>query len=185
VVAKEEEVRKGEETAAVRDREAESAVVAAAVAAKKRQEEEIAEALAKKLQEETVAGKGKVGAVQGSVSLLESTIPVQGGAEAQVKLACAGAATCKGKLTLLTRGPAKKGRSGKAETIGTSSFSISAGRTATVELKLNATGRALIVADHGRLAATLTVLKFAPAPSRAEAVGVHLQERNSHDSVKK
>ena len=183
-VAKEEEIRKGEEAITVRDREAESAAVAAAEAVQKRQEEEIVEALAKKLQEETVAGKGKVGATQGSVSLLESTIPVQGSAEARVKLACAGTATCKGKLTLLVQGPAKKGKSGKPEKIGTSSFSISAGGKATVELKLNATGCALLVANHRRLVATLTVLKSAPAPSRAEAVSVRLQGRNGHDNVK-
>ena len=111
--AREAEVRKNEEGAAVRDREAEAAVLAAAAFAAKRQEEEIADALARKLQEETSAGKNEGAATQGSVSLLGSTIAVQGGAEAQVKLACSGTSTCKGKLTLLAKGTAKKGRSAK------------------------------------------------------------------------
>jgi hypothetical protein len=100
----------------------------------------------------------------GGVSLDGFTIAVQNSGEAQAKLTCAGTGTCAGKLTLTMKGSARKGKETKrkAQTIGTASFSIPAGKTATVTLTLNAAGRALLSADHGRLSATLTLLKSAP-----------------------
>jgi hypothetical protein len=50
--------------------------------------------------------------------------------------------TCGGKLTLTGKSTPKTGKKAKTETIGTSSFSIPAGKTVTVRLTLNATGRA-------------------------------------------
>ncbi len=183
--AKEKEVKKNEEASDARSREAESAALAAeaaAAAASKRLEEEFSEALAEKLQESSLTGSG--GSPDG-VSLAGSIIDVRDGADAQIKLACAGTVACGGKLTLLSRAATKKGDRGRAQTIGTASFSIAAGRKATVELKLNTIGRALIAAARGRLAATLTVLQSKPAPSRAHADSVRLQERTGRGGAKR
>lgn len=139
---------------------------AAELAAKKKQEEEAA---AKK-RKETEA----VATPTGGVSLAGSTIDIQSGGAAAVKLTCTGAGTgtCHGKLTLIV----KKGKKTQSKTtrIATATFSISAGKTATVELKFNAAGRALLDAPQGRLSATPTILKSSPAPSQTHAENVQL-----------
>jgi hypothetical protein len=60
-------------------------------------------------------------------------------------------------------------------------FSIPPGKSATVELKLNAAGRALLKAGHGRLSARLRILKLSPAPSQTHSDGVHLVQRRAHE----
>jgi hypothetical protein len=60
------------------------------------------------------------------------------------------------------------------KTIGRARFSISAGKTAEVRLTLNATGRALLNADHGRLSASLAILKSSPTPSQTHTETVQL-----------
>ena len=116
----------------------------------------------------------------GHVSLVGTQIATTSGGEATVKLTCTGTGTCRGKLTLTvkTRGRDGKRRS-KTTTIGTASFSIAAGKTATVKLTLNGTGRALLSADHGRLSASLTVAKSSPAPSQTHTETVELAQRKA------
>ncbi len=115
----------------------------------------------------------------GHVSLAGTQITTTRGGEATIKLTCTGTGTCRGKLTLTvkTRNGGRKRRS--KTTIGTASFSITAGKTATVKLTLNGTGRALLSADHGRLSASLTVLKSSPAPSQAHTETLHLVQRKA------
>jgi hypothetical protein len=110
------------------------------------------------------------------VALGESTITIQNGG-AEVRLTCDGTGMCRGKLALTAKGTAKKGKKVKAETIGTASFSLPWGTTATVRLMLNAAGKALLSADHGRLGAKLSILKSSPAPSQARTYSVHLTQR--------
>lgn len=145
----------------------------AAAAAKKKQEEE--EVASKKKQEEEAAAA----AVTGSVSLDGSTITVLSSGEALVKLTCGGTGTCSGKLTLTAKSTPKKGKKPKTETIGTASFSIPARKTATGEFKLNGAGRALLSAVHGRLSATLTILKSLPTPSQTHTENVRLLQRKA------
>jgi alpha-tubulin suppressor-like RCC1 family protein len=153
----------------------------AAAATKKHQEEETA-AARKKNEEEVAAAKKKQAeetAAGGKVSLDGTTLTVHSGKDAAVKLTCTATATCAGKLTLTVKGTAKKGKKPKTETIGAAGFSIPAGKTATVKLKLNATGRALLGDDHGRLSASLTILKSAPAPSQTHTESVHLAQQKA------
>ncbi len=63
-------------------------------------------------------------------------------------------------------------------------FSVPADKTATMKLTLNALGRALLSADHGRLSATLTVLKFLPVPSQTHTENVHLVREKSRSKAK-
>jgi hypothetical protein len=148
-------------------------------AARKKQE---AAAAARKKREEEVAA-----AATASVSPDGSTITVQSTGAALLKLTCTGTSTCAGKLTLTTKSPANKGKKTKAktETIGTAAFSIPAAKTATVDVTLDGAGRALLSAAHGRLGATLTVLKSSPAPARTLSESVHLVRTRAHGKAKK
>ncbi len=117
----------------------------------------------------------------GSTSLDGSTISVQRNHEALIKLTCTGTATCSGRLTLMVKRTTGKGkkRHTKTQTIGTATFSIAAGKSETVKLTLNGTGRAVLSAAHGHLSATLTILKASPSPSNTQTHGVHLAQQKT------
>jgi PKD repeat protein len=129
-------------------------------------------------------------AVTGSLSLDGSTLTVQSSGKALLKLTCAGAGTCSGKLTLTAKGTARKGKGGKkakaeTKTIGTATFSVSAGKTIAVELMLNVAGRALLSADHGRVSANMAILELAPSPENTQTTAVHLAQEKAHGEAKK
>ncbi len=110
-----------------------------------------------------------------TVSLLTARITTSNHGFATAKLTCTGTGTCRGLLTLLEKAKDRdKNKQSKATTIGTGSFSIPAGATATVKLTLNTRGRALLSADHGRLSATLTILKSSPVPAQTRSEDVRL-----------
>jgi hypothetical protein len=127
-----------------------------------------------------ISGAGNASSPPGGVSLAGTRISTTRAGEAAVELRCAGPLTCHGKLTLTVprnegkRGKGHRGESKQTETIGTAGFAIPAGRTVTVELKLGATGRALLGVDRGRLAASLTILKSVPLPSQTHSENVQL-----------
>jgi hypothetical protein len=106
------------------------------------------------------------------VSLVGAHIAKASRGVAPVKLTCVGTGTCQGKLILRYRSPAKKGKRARTEILGKANFSVQAGRTVTVELTLDADGRALLEAGHRRLNATLIVLQTSPgsATTHNEAV---------------
>lgn len=155
---------------------------AAVAVIEKRQEEEAA--TRRRQEEESIGSMYQVGetAATGSVSLEGSTINAQSNGDAKFKLACAGTGTCAGELTLTVKSTNKKG---KTKRISTAQFSISAGKTATVVLKLDASGRALLAAAHGHLSAMLTILKSYPAPSQTHTVSVRLIQQRTHVKTKK
>ncbi len=160
----------------------------AEVAAIKKSEEESAALIARKHQEEEVfdlATKELLeGSAVGGVTLDGSVIAVESGG-ARVKLTCTATGGCGGKLTLSAKGMTKKGRKAKTETIGTTSFSIPRSVTTTVRLALNASGKALLGANHGRLTSTLSLLKSLPKPSQARTYTVHLVQRTIRGRSKK
>jgi hypothetical protein len=114
-----------------------------------------------------------------------SSITVQSSGEAIVKLACAGTARCSGKLTLTVKRATKKGEKAKTETIGTATFSIPPNETTSIKVTLSAAGKALLSVDHGRLGATLSILKSSPAPSQTHTDSVHLVQQKAHGTAKK
>jgi hypothetical protein len=148
-----------------------------AAAAMKRQEE----AAAKKKQEEA-----KI-AVAGSVSLTGSVLSVHSGGKASVKLTCTGTASCTGKLTLTitSKGRGKHGKKAKTETIGMAAFSIPAGKTGVVTIKLTAAGRALLQAGHGKLSASLTIVKSSPVPASTKRESVTLVQKQATKAKKR
>jgi hypothetical protein len=106
---------------------------------------------------------------------------VQSNGEAAVKLACRGTVTCRGKVTLAVNstitGDTKK--HSKMETIGTGTFSIPAGKAATIKIAIRSLRRALLgrtlLRGHGqRLRASLTILKSSPLPAKTQNVNVYL-----------
>jgi hypothetical protein len=147
--------------------------------ARERREEEEA-AAAKKRQEAKIA-------VASSVSLTESALIVRSGGKGSVKLACTGTAPCTGKLTLTvtSKGKGKHGKKAKAETIGTAAFSIPAGKSGVVTIKLTAAGRALLKAGHGKLSASLTILKSSPAPASTARETVQLVQKKATKGKKR
>ncbi|HTA32323.1 MAG TPA: IPT/TIG domain-containing protein [Solirubrobacteraceae bacterium] len=110
------------------------------------------------------------------VSLLSARIAVQGHARALVKLKALGAGTCRGTLTLKVKLKSAKKRP-RSKSIAAVSFSLAAGKLASVKLALNAYGRALLRAGHGHLTANLLVLKSAPTPAQARTAKVRLTRR--------
>lgn len=101
------------------------------------------------------------------------------GRTALVRLICHAAATCHGTLALTTRRRiARHGKRGKRTVpIGTASFTVPAEHTATIKLRLNAAGRNLIKAAHGRLSCQLTIDERTPGPPRIAHVNVRLAAR--------
>jgi hypothetical protein len=117
-----------------------------------------------------------------SVSLASTGITVQRGRVSLVQLECLGAASCNGKLTLSAKIATKaKGAKKHSHTIaiGTANFSISGDETETVKLDINATGRALLSADHGRLSASLAILELAPSPENTLTKAVRLVQQQA------
>jgi hypothetical protein len=169
----------------------EEAAIASASTAKKRAEEAAEIASQQRLEaeinhiyeEEAAAAAAAAGT--GSVSLDGSIISVQVSGATGVKLKCTGTRTCGGKLALTVKGAAKKGKKAKIETVGVADFSVPSGTTETVKLALNAAGKALLRADHGHLAATLSIVKSSPSPSQTLAYGVDLVQQKARGKAKK
>jgi hypothetical protein len=113
-----------------------------------------------------------------NVSLVSPAITVQRNGRAAVKLSCTGTVKCAGSLKLTTKTrPRKRRHPGKTEIIAISKFAVAPDTTAMIELKLNAAGRSLLKAAHGRLSASLTVTETSPAPSHINKQSVRLTQR--------
>ncbi len=95
-----------------------------------------------------------------TLSLASESVGVARNGDALVKVDCTGTASCRAKLTLKAKMAVQvKGkRTLRTVTIGTRAFlSVLAGKTATAQIKLNATGRKLL-SDHGHLKAELALV---------------------------
>ncbi len=111
-----------------------------------------------------------------TVALAGSAISVSAKGAAAVKLSCSGAATCSGSLTIVAKTP---GRHGRRVRIGTASFSIAAGASGAVAVRLTAVGRSLLRSGHGHLGASLTIAKSSPVPATELTRAVRLSQKRS------
>jgi len=123
-----------------------------------------------------------------TVSLLSRKVSVYSGRWAVLKLELRG--RCRGRLKLIAKALAttitKRSRKrSKASIIATATFSILAGKTSIVRLELNAPGRSLLAAHHGRLNVNLTILRSFPGRSQARPETFHLTLEKSHQSKKR
>ncbi len=122
---------------------------------------------------------------QSSVIVIATTTFTIHSGRAAIKLRCRGLETCSSGLMLTvkmkgTKGQGKKNTAKtKTTTIGTATFSIPAGKTTTVAVKLNATGRVLLSAAYGHLSADLTILKSSSVPTGTQTKHVHLVSRKA------
>jgi hypothetical protein len=145
---------------------------------------DIAEAQAKEKAEAEARAHALAEVSSGEVSLAGTGIAVESDGIALVTLGCKRGENCGGKLTLSAQTTSKtKGKKKRTLTIGTAGFSIAAGMTTTVKVKLSAAGRGLLRADHGRLAARLTILQSALA-THSQTRDVHLLQANARGSHK-
>jgi Bacterial Ig-like domain (group 3) len=105
----------------------------------------------------------------GAVTVLGTRLAVSG-SRASVLLRCSAHSTCSGKLTLTVEQTTGKGHNKRAvlRTIGTATFTIRPGGTATVELAINATARKLLSAGHGKLATQALITDTSAGPQRLQ-----------------
>jgi thermitase len=114
-----------------------------------------------------------------SVTVTSKVLKVKRGST-KVGLRCSGATACASKLTLTMRVKRKLGHGTqtsfkiKVLTIGAARFSVGAGGTVQVTIKLNATGRAVVARAHGHLYANLTIFASDPAPPTTQTERVRL-----------
>jgi uncharacterized delta-60 repeat protein len=107
-----------------------------------------------------------------SVRLVKTHLVTRKNGEVTISLACVGTGTCRGMLTITATG---KQRHRKPTILGAARFAIAVSQAPAVELVLDATGRALMRAHHGRLAARLTIVKSSPHPRRSRTDPVELR----------
>jgi hypothetical protein len=124
---------------------------------------------------------GPTRSVSCKVALRSTKITVRNGGWAMLKLASKGTGACRGRLKLITKvhaGAAEKGMRERGRpstrTIATAAFSILAGKTSIVRVQLNAAGRSLLIAHHGRLTVNLTILQSSPGPSHISTHRIRL-----------
>ena len=121
-----------------------------------------------------------------TVALASSTATLTGDNMATLKLTCTGATPCLGKLTLTVKRANRKARKAASTvTIGSGSFSIPAGKSGIIRVKLNAMGRALLNAAHGRLEATLTILTSSLTPASKQTKGIRLMQAEAAKGKRK
>ncbi len=115
------------------------------------------------------------GALAGcGLALRSKRISVQRHSRALFKLVGTGVGHCSGKLRLRVRTKLANRRLG-TKTIGTAVFSVVAGARISVGLHLNAIGRAMLATRHGRLNASLLIVRSLPIPLQAHTASVRLK----------
>jgi hypothetical protein len=114
-----------------------------------------------------------------SVALTSAVLKVNHN-KIKVGLRCSGATACASRLALTVKIKTRVGHGTgtrfktKLLTIATARFSVGAGGTAQVTLKLNATGRRIVSSGSGRLYANLTIYASVPAPPTTRTQRVKL-----------
>lgn len=117
-----------------------------------------------------------------AVRLLSRHISVQRRARAAVRLGVAGTGRCVGKLRLRVMRRRSK-HSVQLKTIGTAVFSITAGKSAVIRVRLNAAGRRSLATHHGRLSASLLLVRQSPSPALAQSAQVRLARAAKHKTA--
>jgi hypothetical protein len=113
-----------------------------------------------------------------ALSLVRRKLSVDNRGRVSLRLALAGAGTCRGKLSLTVKRRAAHSRP-SVQTIATRTFSLPAGRSSVLTLALNKLGRALLHAGRGHLGATLRTLRLSPGPPSAHSASVSLSARHT------
>ena len=117
-------------------------------------------------------------------ALASLTVAVWSEGTAAVKLGWIemGTDTCSGKLMLRAKVKDRNQRP-KTMLIGTGSFSLPVEGRKIVRLELDSVGRALLSAAHGRLSASLSIVRLFPGPSAAQTEAVQLTRATRSSST--
>ncbi len=122
--------------------------------------------------------------LQSVVGLASKSLAVGSDRAVTLKLQCLGAVPCNDRLALEARQTVRRHgrRTSRTVIIGTAVALIVAGKTEGLTIHLNSTGRALLHAGHGQLAATLLVEL---ASGKVQAMTVQLIGSASHGGHKR
>jgi hypothetical protein len=112
------------------------------------------------------------------VSLHSKRLVVALRSGAAVRLLRTGTGSCRGTIKLRYRRRTSAGHF-KLLGIGSAHFAIAPGRSQVVRIRLNKLGRALFVAGHGKLKASVAVLRTTPAPKLAKTASVRLSVKKA------
>jgi hypothetical protein len=123
-------------------------------------------------------------AVQSVAALASKSLAARGDGAVTLRFECVGAVPCNDRLSLVARQTLRRRghRISRTVTIGTTVALIVAGKTESLTIHLNRTGRALLHAGHGQLAATLLIEQ---ASGRVQAVTVQLVESASRGRARR
>ncbi|HEY5286408.1 MAG TPA: hypothetical protein VIJ50_04820 [Solirubrobacteraceae bacterium] len=121
-----------------------------------------------------------------TVSFSSTHIATNGHGVAKVKLACKGTARCLGNITLTGKlnSTGAKGHA-KQEMLGTAHFSLEAGATATIDVKLGVRARSALRFAHGFLRAVLSIRTSSSKPAQTHSVTVQLSTHKIRRHVKR
>jgi hypothetical protein len=111
------------------------------------------------------------------VSLRSKHVVVALHRSAAIRLLRTGTGQCRGKVALRYREKGK-GKRFKLKPIGSVRFSIAPGKSQVVSIQLNKLGRSLFIAGHGKLNASVTVLRTMPAPTLANTASARLSVKS-------
>jgi hypothetical protein len=114
---------------------------------------------------------------------LPATISVHADGRGALALICTGSApTCSGEVVLLVKHVTGSGRHRRTRLtpIGAVKFTIASGRKTNVEVRLSPLGRRLLHAAGGRLAASLTLRRAAPAAAPTTSAATRLVLARDH-----
>lgn len=154
--------------------------------AKEHQEQESREAAARTAEATARREREEKEAETGGVSLSSSTVMVEHGRTALVRLECLGIAACNGKLTLMATGTAARKSKGNSKrknvhsrVIGTAPFSIEGDEIKTIDMALNQAGKALIGSVRGSISVSLELQEMVPAAGSKQTVRVRLSKKRT------
>jgi hypothetical protein len=154
--------------------------------AKEHQEQEFREAAARAAEATARREREEKAAEKGGVSSGVSSVMIEHGRTALVKLECLGIAACKGKLTLVATGAAARMSMGNSKrksmhprAIGTALYSIEGDEEKTVDMTLNQLGRALIRSVRRSVDVNLELQELASAAGSKQTIRVRLSKKRS------
>jgi IPT/TIG domain len=125
-----------------------------------------------------VLGSSQSASAACRVSLRSKHLVVALHTSASIRLTRTGTGQCRGTVTLRYR-QKTSGKRFKLRAIGSAHFSIAPGKSQVVKIRLNKLGKALFLAGHGKLNASVALLRTTPTPRLARTASVNLSVKKT------
>ncbi|HLB20866.1 MAG TPA: hypothetical protein VK605_02070, partial [Solirubrobacteraceae bacterium] len=129
-----------------------------------------------------VLGSSQSSSAACRVSLRSKHLVVALHTSASIRLMRTGTGQCRGTVTLRYR-QKTRGKRFKLRGIGSAHFSIAPGKTQVVKIRLNKLGKVLFLAGHGKLNASVALLRTMPTPRLAKTASVNLSVKKTHKAA--